>query len=107
MRRASRSFERRSIERALQAVLSPQASELDTATLQRTFTIRTNEAFVALVPRSCLDIDPTSGEPLVQGVVGFELPFPTPQIRCQRCGIPVSMPIRPIAGLNCRHADFQ
>ncbi len=36
---------------------------------------------VALVPRSCLDIDPTSGEPLVQGVVGFELPFPTPQIR--------------------------
>jgi DNA-binding transcriptional LysR family regulator len=35
---------------------------------------------VALVPRSCFGSGQTNTEPLVQGLVSFELPVPTPQI---------------------------
>jgi DNA-binding transcriptional LysR family regulator len=42
--------------------------------------IARNSDLVALVPRSCLDSHPASVEPLVKGLVGFDLPVPTPEI---------------------------
>lgn len=35
---------------------------------------------IALVPRSCFDIGLMGGDPLIQGLVSFQLPVPTPEI---------------------------
>lgn len=35
---------------------------------------------VALVPQSCLDLEPADDASFVQGLIGFELPVPTPEI---------------------------
>jgi DNA-binding transcriptional LysR family regulator len=76
------------LAREVQAVLSPQATELDIASLERTFTIRTNEGFVAVfstplvaavtqgAPRVRLRFAPKpvkDAEPLREGQIDLEI----------------------------------
>jgi len=76
------------LAREVQAVLGPQATELDITSLERTFTIRTNEGFVAVfstplvaavtqaAPRVRLRFAPKpvkDAEPLRQGQIDLEI----------------------------------
>ncbi|HEY0181095.1 MAG TPA: hypothetical protein VGC30_15875 [Dokdonella sp.] len=56
------------LARETRAILSPRTDRLDIATLERTFTIRANEGFVALFSASLV------------AAARFELPVRTPEI---------------------------